>query len=114
MAGQQRYQAVKQFPVTIVDDDVDESVETFTARLVYADSSPPYLTGGNSTATVSISDDELVPVTIAWQQNAVTVNEGAGSAVLRAVATTTEDRRPEEGFSFGVSVTTSDGTGDTA
>ena len=108
--GQQRYQAVKQFPVTIVDDDVDESVETFTATLAYADSSPTHLTGGNSTATVSISDDELVPVTIAWQQNAVTVNEGTGSAVLRAVATTTEDRRPEEGYSFGVSVTTSDGT----
>ena len=108
--GQQRYQAIKQFPITIVDDDVDESVETFTATLVYADSSPPYLTGGNSTATVSISDDELVPVTIAWQQSAVTVNEGTGSAVLRAVATTTEDRRPEEGFSFGVSMTTADGT----
>ena len=110
VAGQQRYQAVKQFPVTIVDDDVDESVETFTATLVYADSSPPYLTGGNSTSTVSISDDELVPVTIAWQHNAVTVNEGTGSAVLWAVATTTEDRRPEEGYSFGVTVTTSDGT----
>ena len=110
VAGQQRYQAVKQFPVTIVDDDVDEAVETFTATLAYADSSPTHLTGGNSTATVSISDDELVPVTIAWQQNAVTVNEGTGSAVLRAVATTTEDRRPEEGYSFGVSVTTSDGT----
>ena len=108
--GKQRYQAVKQFPVAIVDDDVDESVETFSATLVYADSSPPYLTGGNSTATVSISDDEFVPVTISWQQDALSVSEGSGSAVLRAVAATTEDKRPEEGFSFGVSVTTADGT----
>ena len=60
MGGQQRYQAVKQFPVTIVDDDIDEVIETFTATLVYADPGPPHLTGGNSTATVAISDDELV------------------------------------------------------
>ena len=110
VGGQQRYEAVKQFPVTIVDDDVDESNETFTATLVYADSSPTHLTGGNSTATVTITDDEIVPVTIAWEQTTLAVNEGSGSAVLRAVATTTDDRRPEEGFSFGVSVTTSDGT----
>ena len=110
VGGRQRYQAVKQFPVIIVDDDIDEANETFTATLAYADPSQTHLTGGNSTATVTITDDELVPVTIAWQQTALTVNEGSGSAVLRAVATTTEDKRPEEGFSFGVSVTTSDGT----
>ena len=94
VGGQQRYQAVKQFPVAIVNDSVDEANETFTATLVYADSSPPHLTGGNSTSTVTITDDELVPVTIAWEQTALTVNEASGSAVLRAVATTTEDRRP--------------------
>ena len=110
VGGRQRYQATKQFPVIIVDDGIDEAIETFTATLAYADPSQTHLTGGNSTATVTITDDELVPVTIAWQQTALTVNEGSGSAVLRAVATTTEDERPEEGFSFGVSVTTSDGT----
>ena len=109
--GQQRYQAVKQFPVTIVDDDVRRGPSRhLPPRWSTPTPSPPYLTGGSSTATVSISDDELVPVTISWQQSALTVNEGSGSAVLRAVATTTEDTRPEEGFSFGVSVTTSDGT----
>ena len=101
VGGQQRYQAVKQFPVTIVDDDVDESVETFTATLVYADPSPSHLTGGNSTATVTITDDELVPVTIAnvapyfmdgsTTRRSVPENSREGTAVGEPVAATDAD-----------------------
>ena len=40
----------------------------------------------------------------------MTVGENAGSASLRAYAVTTVDKRPEDGFSFDASISTSDGS----
>ena len=101
VGGQQRYQAVKQFPVTIVNDDVDEANETSVATLVYADPSPSHLTGGNSTATVTITGDELVPVTIAnvapyfmdgsTTRRSVPENSREGTAVGEPVAATDQN-----------------------
>ena len=110
--GQQRYRAGRDFTVVINDDDDDETDETFTATLSYANPDISHLQGGNSVATVTIADDEHVPVALGWLQDEVSVNEGAGSATLNATATTTVDKRPETGFAFDASVSTSSGTAD--
>ena len=51
-----------------------------------------------------------MPVTLEWDRSSLTVSEDSGTATLRARAVTTKDKRPEEGFSFGVAVSYSDGT----
>ena len=110
VSGQQRYRATKQFTVFIVDDTEDESGESFTATLELLGPSLPHLQLGPSTATVTIADNEHVPVTLDWERTAITVSEGAGTASLRAFAVTTKDKMPETGFSFDVSVYTADGS----
>ena len=108
--GQQRYRAEKEFELSVNDDTIDEPDESFTVTLDYLNSRPTHLQGGNSTARVTITDDDHVPVTLGWEQAAVTVNEGTGTVTLRAVALTTKDKMPDTGFSFDVSVATSDAT----
>ena len=108
--GQQRYRATRDFTVTIIDDTADESNESFSVRLAYLTPGLSHLQGGPSTAVVTIQDDEHVPVTLSWEQSDITVGENAGSATLRAYAITTEDKRPEDGFAFDASVSTSDGS----
>ena len=108
--GQRRYRAVKQFEVPIAEDEIDEPEEDFSATVAYLDPSLPYLTGMSADTTVTIIDNDYVPVTIEWEQRQVPVGEDAGSVTLNAIATTTKDRMPEAGFSFGVTVTTADGT----
>ena len=106
-----RYQAAREVNVTIVSDSADETDETFTATLDYAQTDAPNLLGGNSVATVTIRDDEHVPVQLGWLNDAVSVNEGARTVTLDATATTTVDKRPESGFSFQATIATSDGAG---
>ena len=108
--GQRRYRAVKQFEVSIAEDEIDEPEEDFNATLAYLNPSLPYLTGVSADTTVTIIDNDYVPVTIEWEQRQVPAGEDAGSVTLNAIATTTKDRMPEEGFSFAVTVTTADGT----
>ena len=108
--GQRRYRAVGQIRVTIDDDDDDEPDESFTVTLAYANPGLPHLQGGPSTASVTITDNDHVPVTIAFEETAFTVDEDVGTVTLRAVAVTTKDKMPESGFSFGVSVSTAEGT----
>ena len=107
--GAQRYRAVKEFVLAIADDALDEPDETFTATLAYTTPGLPHLRGGPSTATVTITDDDHVPVTIAWERAASTVDEGAGTVTLNAVVVTTIDKVPDSGFSFDVSVSTAQG-----
>ena len=107
--GQQRYQASKSFTVDIVDDAVDEDDEGFTITLSYATSGLPHLRGGGPTARVTITDNDHVPVTLDWQNATQTVNEGAGTLTLRALAMTTKDKPPDSGFSFQATVSTSEG-----
>ena len=114
VGGQQRYRATKDFTISIVNDTDDESDETFTATLSYLNLDIPNLIAGNTVATVTIADDEHVPVTLGWLQDAVTVNEGSSTVALNAIATTTIDKRPETGFSFDATVSTSPRTADAA
>ena len=108
--GRQRYRATKLFPVTIFNDTDDESDETFTATLAYVNSDIPNLRLSNSVAMVTIKDDEHVPVNLGWLNDMVSVDEGRGTVTLNATATTLVDKRPETGFSFQATVSTSPGS----
>ena len=108
--GQQRYRTTRDFTVAIIDDTVDESNESFRVRLAYLTPGLPHLQGGSSTAVVTIQDNEHVPVTLSWEQPDLTVGENTGNATLRAYAITTVDKRPEDGFAFDASISTSDGS----
>ena len=63
--GQQRYQATRDFTVIILDDTVDESDEVLRLTLNYRTPGLSHLQGGPSTASVTIRDNEHVPVTSA-------------------------------------------------
>ena len=108
--GQPRYRAAKQVPVTIQDDTSDEDAEDFTVTIEYANSGLPHLQGGAATMRVTITDNDFAPVTLSWEQSDITVAENAGSASLRAYAVTTVDKRPESGFTFDASISTSNGS----
>ena len=108
--GQQRYRATRDFTVSILDDTTDESDEVFRVTLAYRTPGLSHLQGGPSTATVTIRDDEHVPVTISWERSDITVDEDDGSVTLRAFAVTTADKRPEDGFSFDASIYTTNGS----
>ena len=113
VSGQQRYRATQTFSVAITNDTMDETDETFTATLAYVDPTIANLQpkGAIPAATVTIKDDEHVPVELGWLDDTVSVNEGSSTVTLNATATTTVDKRPESGFSFQAEVSTSDGTG---
>ena len=108
--GQQRYRATRDFIAVIIDDTEDESTEDFRVTMNYLTPGLSHLQGGPQSATVTIRDNEHVPVTISWDQPDITVDEDDGSATLRAFAVTTVDKRPEDGFSFDASVYTSNGS----
>ena len=106
-----RYRATKTFDVAILHDTVDEPDETFTLTLAYtAVDLPPHLTGASAVATVTITDNDHVPVELSWDDDAISVNESAGTFTLTAQLTTTKDKAPETGFSAGLSVSSVDGT----
>ncbi len=108
--GQFRYQATRDISVSIIDDTVDEPDEDFTVTLSYSDPSLPHLQGDPDTATVTIVDNDFVPVTISWDQPVVSVDEEATMVTLQARATTMSDRMPESGFTVALSATTADDT----
>ena len=110
VSGQQRYRAARDFTVAILDDTTDESDESLRVTINYLTPGLSHLRGGPQSATVTIMDDEHVPVTISWERPDVTVDEDDGSVTLRAFAVTTEDKRPENGFSFDASVYTTNGS----
>ena len=112
ISGHQRHQASKTFTVDIVDDAVDEDDEDFTITLSYANSGLPHLRGGSPIVRVTITDNDHVPVTLDWQNVTQTVGEGAGTVTLRALAMTTKDKRPDSGFSFQATVSTSEISGE--
>ena len=109
--GERRYRAAKQVLAPIVDDTSDEPDEDFTVILNYSGPSRPHLQGDPATATVTITDNDFVPVTISWDQSFVSVDEHAMTITLQARATTTSDKMPESGFNVALSATTA---GDTA
>ena len=104
--SEHRYQASRPVSVRVYNDTDDEPDERFTVTLAYADPDPPHLQGGNSTATVTITDDDPVPLVLSWERPEWSVEESDGSVTLKAVATTTINRIPEEGFNFEATVDT--------
>ena len=114
--GNMRYVALKEFVVTILEDIVDEEdEEEFTVTLAYLDPSQPHLQGGSSTFTMTIGDNDHVPVVLSWEQDEVTVGEplnsgGTTEETLTVFATTTKDKMPESGFTFDITVNTADGS----
>ena len=109
--GERRYRAAKQVPVTIQDDTSDEPYEEdFTVTIEYANRGPSHLQGGSATTSVKITDNDFVPVTISWDQSAVSVDEDATTVTLQARATTTSDKMPESGITVALSATTADDT----
>ena len=61
-------------------------------------------------ATVTITDNDHVPVELSWEDDAISVNESAGTFTLTAQLTTTKDKAPETGFTGGLSVASANGT----
>ena len=115
VGGQFRFQATRDISVSIIDDTADEPDEDFTVILNYSNPSLPHLQGGPATATVTIADNDHVPVVLSWEQTAATVEEAASPGTTRpvslsAVAVTTKDKMPESGFSFDVTVATANGS----
>ena len=68
VGGRFRFQATRDISVSIINDTVDEPDEDFTVILNYSDPSLPHLQGGPSTAVVTITDNDFVPVTLSWEQ----------------------------------------------
>ena len=110
VAGNPRYRATMDFTVSVADDTIDEPDETFTATLALADSNIAYLFTGNVTSTVTITDNDHVPVTLSWDDDSITVDEAATTITLTAQVTTETDKAPETGFSVALSVASADGT----
>ena len=93
--------------VALDDDTEDEGDSTVTVEVR---SGSGYTPGSPAAAQVIVSDNDHVPVNLSWDRTSITVAERAGTATLRTVATTTKDKQPETGFSFGVEVSYADGT----
>ena len=106
--GQHRFVASRDFTVTIADDTVDEPDETFTVELRLLNPSLPHLSEGDNEVTVTINDNDHVPVELSWEQSFFTVDEDAGAVTLKAEMTTISDKMPESGFAAVVSVETVD------
>ena len=108
--GQVRYRAVKDIVVTLADDAVNEGAESFTLTLTYDEPSLPHLLGNNDDLTITIGDDDHGPISLSWETPSVSVDEGAGVVVLRALAITGQNVAPALDFSVQASVTAIEGT----
>ncbi len=97
--------------VGLADDTEDEDDSTVT---VAVRSGSGYALGLATSTQATVADNDHVPVTLSWDRTSVTVAERAGTVTLRAVAATTKDKQPESGFSFDATLTTADGTADSA
>ena len=61
--------------------------------------------------TITIGDNDHVPVMLGWEQDEVTIGEplnsgGTTEGTLTVFATTTKDKMPESGFTFDITVNT--------
>ena len=115
VGGQFRFQATRDVSVSIREDTDDEPNENFTVTLSYSDPSLTHLEGDPDTATVTIVDNDHVPVTLGWEETALTAEEptspGTTTAVtLSAMAVTATDKRPESGFTVDYTVNTVNGS----
>ena len=93
-----------------VNLDADTTDEADSVVTVEIRSGSGYVPGTPHSAQTTVTDDDHVPVTLAWGRTALTVEENAGAATFLAIVTTTKDKAPEGGLSFDVIVTTADGS----
>ena len=107
MGSQRRCQASRQVTLRVVPDTNDEPDERFTLTLAYDGPSLPHLQGGDAIATLTISDDDHVPVFVGWEPGEWAVAEQDAEVTLKVAAATATDKMPEEGFDFSISVFTS-------
>ncbi len=108
--GQRVFVAARDFTVTIAHDTRDEPNETFTVDLDLTNASLPHLSAGATRATITITDNDHVPVALSWAQSSFTENEDTAAVTLTAEVTTTVDKMPEAGFVAAVAVETVDGS----
>lgn len=100
IGGNERHQAQKDVVVTIRDDGRIESTETLTLELRYQGLALSHLEGNNATVTVTINDNDQVPVSLFWDKSSVAVDEASGRIVLNAIAETTMNRAPGDNFAL--------------
>ena len=110
VAGNPRYRATMDFTVSVADDTIDEPDETLSVTLALSDASITYLLLGDAVATVTITDNDHVPVTLSWDDDSITVDEAATTVTLTARVTTETDKAPEPGFAVDLSVASANGT----
>ena len=110
VAGNPRYRATMDFTVSVADDTIDEPDETLSITLALSDASITYLLLGDAVATVTITDNDHVPVTLSWDDDSITVDEAATTVTLTARVTTETDKAPEPGFAVDLSVASANGT----
>ena len=67
--------------------------------LSYSNPALPHLRGSSAEATVTINDNDHVPVTLGWEETELTAEESTSvgattPVVLRAMAVTSTDKQP--------------------
>ena len=103
----------KDAPLSARDDSVDDDGESVT--LSFGELPDGVSAGSQPETLVEIVDNDYVPVTLGWEETALTAVEPTSPAdltavTLRAVAVTATDKRPESGFAFDFTVNTANGT----
>ena len=73
---------IETFPVAIIDDNLVEGDETFTVSLTAPDTFPGTIDITSSTATVTISDDEVNPTTVILTLAPDRVQEDSGTTTI--------------------------------
>jgi hypothetical protein len=70
--------------LTAVNDDIDESVESFSVKLATASGATVDSNSENTTVSVTISDDEKPEVSLSIANNVSTISEVGGQASIEA------------------------------
>ena len=118
MGGQSRFQATRDIRVSLIDDTDDEPGRGLhgNPRTIRGTQASPIWKGGQRRLRRStIADNDHVPVTLGWEETALTAEEptspGTTTAVtLSAMAVTATDKRPESGFTVDYTVNTVNGS----
>ena len=76
--------------------------------LALSDPSITYLLLGDAAATVTVTDNDHVPVALGWDNDTVSIGETVATVSLTAQVTTTKDKLPETGFAVDLSVASAD------
>ena len=94
---------------------MDESIEQFEVALSYSNPALPHLRGSSAEATVTINDNDHVPVTLGWEKTELTAEEPTSVGATTAGRPACHGRHfngqaPDSGFTFDFTVSTANGT----